>query len=121
MRSSAGSTLKIPRKAFVLLREKFLRFIFQGETESGWIRESTAVIRCRPTYDSMVAKLIVHGKDRAEAIAKMRSALGETILDGIDTNIDYQYEILSDPDYQAGNFDIEFLNTHRIGGISNGL
>ena len=74
-----------------------------------------------PYYDSMVAKLIVHGKDRAEAIAKMRSALGETILDGIDTNIDYQYEILSDPDYQAGNFDIEFLNTHRIGGISNGL
>ena len=49
VRSSAGSTLKIPRKAFVLLREKFLRFIFQGETESGWIRESTAVIRCRPT------------------------------------------------------------------------
>lgn len=42
-----------------------------------------------PYYDSMVAKLIVHGKDRAEAIAKMRSALGETILDGIDTNIDY--------------------------------
>ena len=74
-----------------------------------------------PYYDSIVAKLIVHGKDRAEAIAKMRSALGETILDGIDTNIDYQYEILSDPDYQAGNFDIEFLNTHRIGGISNGL
>ena len=77
--------------------------------------------RISPYYDSMVAKLIVHGKDRAEAIAKMRSALGETILDGIDTNIDYQYEILSDPDYQAGNFDIEFLNTHRIGGISNGL
>ncbi len=37
-----------------------------------------------PYYDSMVAQLIVHGKDRAEAIAKMRSALGETILDGID-------------------------------------
>ena len=74
-----------------------------------------------PYYDSMVAKLIVHGKTREEAIAKMRSALGETILSGIDTNIDYQYEILSDPDYQAGNFDIEFLNTHRIGGISNEL
>ena len=60
-------------------------------------------------------------KRQDEAIAKMRSALGETILSGIDTNIDYQYEILSDPDYQAGNFDIEFLNTHRIGGISNEL
>ena len=51
----------------------------------------------------------------------MLCALGDAILDVIDSNIDYQYEILSDPDYQAGNFDIEFLNTHRIGGISNGL
>lgn len=63
-----------------------------------------------PYYDSMVAKLIVHGEDREEAIAKMQSALGEIIIEGIDTNVDYQFEIISDPDYQAGNFDIEFLN-----------
>ena len=51
-------------------------------------------------YDSMLMKLIVHGKDRAEAIAKMRSALGELIIEGIDTNLDFQFEILSNPVYQ---------------------
>lgn len=72
-----------------------------------------------PYYDSMLAKLIVHGNDRKEAIAKMQSALGEVIIEGIDTNIDYQFAILGDPDYQAGNFDIEFLNTHVIAGVDN--
>lgn len=70
-----------------------------------------------PYYDSMLAKLIVHGESREAAIAKMKSALGEVIIQGLDTNVDYQFEILNDPDYQAGNFDIEFLNTHEIGGV----
>ena len=70
-----------------------------------------------PYYDSMLAKLIVHGKDRQEAIAKMQSALGEVIIDGIDTNVDYQFEILGNEDYQNGDFDIEFLNTHVIAGV----
>lgn len=69
-------------------------------------------------YDSMLAKLIVHGKDRQEAIAKIISALGEVWIEGIDTNVDYQFEILHHPDYQSGNFDIEFLNTHVIGGVN---
>lgn len=47
-----------------------------------------------PYYDSMLAKLIVHGKTREDAIAKMRSALGEVIIEGIGTNIDYQYDII---------------------------
>lgn len=63
-----------------------------------------------PYYDSMVAKLIVHGENREEAIAKMQSALGEVIIEGIDTNVDYQFDIINTPDYQSGNFDIEFLN-----------
>jgi acetyl-CoA carboxylase biotin carboxylase subunit len=71
-----------------------------------------------PYYDSMLAKLIVHGRDRQEALAKMQSALGEVIVDGIDTNVDYQFAILNDPDYQNGNFDIEFLNTHVIAGVN---
>lgn len=62
-----------------------------------------------PYYDNMLAKLIVFAKNRTEAIMKMRSALGEVIIEGIDTNVDYQYEILNHPDYQAGNFDIEFI------------
>lgn len=63
-----------------------------------------------PYYDSMLAKLIVHAKNRKEAIEKMRSALGEVIIEGIDTNVDYQYEILHHPDFEAGNIDIEFLS-----------
>ncbi|XCP86250.1 acetyl-CoA carboxylase biotin carboxylase subunit [Roseburia hominis] len=62
-----------------------------------------------PYYDNMLAKLIVFAKSRAEAIMKMRSVLGEVIIEGIDTNVDYQYEILNHPDYQTGDFDIEFI------------
>lgn len=62
-----------------------------------------------PYYDSMIAKLIVWAKNRGEAIRKMQSALGEIIIEGIDTNVDYQYEILNNPDYIAGNIDIEFI------------
>lgn len=61
-------------------------------------------------YDSMLMKLIVHGKNREEAIAKMRSALGELIIEGIDTNLDFQFEILSNPVYQAGHeVDTDFI------------
>lgn len=62
-----------------------------------------------PYYDSMLAKLIVHAKNRKEAIRKMRSALGEVIIEGIDTNVDYQYEILHHPDFVSGDIDIEFI------------
>ncbi|MDD2981594.1 MAG: acetyl-CoA carboxylase biotin carboxylase subunit [Hespellia sp.] len=64
-----------------------------------------------PYYDSMLAKLIVHAKNRSEAITKMRSALGEVIIEGIDTNVDYQYEILNHPKFISGDIDIEFINS----------
>ena len=57
----------------------------------------------------MLAKLIVHAKSREEAIMKMKSALGEVIIEGIDTNVDYQYDLINNPDYQSGNIDIEFI------------
>ncbi|MCI6886018.1 MAG: acetyl-CoA carboxylase biotin carboxylase subunit, partial [Lachnospiraceae bacterium] len=60
-------------------------------------------------YDSMLMKLIVHGKNREEAIAKMRSALGELIIEGIDTNLDFQFEILSNEAYQSGDIDTDFI------------
>ena len=63
-------------------------------------------------YDSMLMKLIVHGKDREEAIAKMRSALGELIIEGIETNLDFQFEILSHPAYQEGDTDTHFIPTY---------
>lgn len=62
-----------------------------------------------PYYDSMIAKLIVWAPDREEAIRKMQSALGEIIIEGIDTNVDYQYEILHDPRYLSGELNIEFI------------
>ncbi len=76
------------------------------------IRVDTAVYpgyTIPPTYDSMIAKLIVHGKDRAEAIAKMRSALGEFVIQGIDTNLDFQFDIVSNPEFCKGNFDTGFI------------
>ncbi|HIW21906.1 MAG TPA: acetyl-CoA carboxylase biotin carboxylase subunit [Candidatus Dorea intestinavium] len=66
-----------------------------------------------PYYDSMVAKLIVHGTNRKEAITKMKSALGEVIINGISTNVDYQYEILENKDFNLGNIDIGFIEKHK--------
>lgn len=60
-------------------------------------------------YDSMLAKIIVYADTREEAIVKMRSVLGEVVIDGIDTNVDYLYQILEHPDYCTGNVDIEFI------------
>ena len=65
--------------------------------------------RVPANYDSMLMKLIVHGKDRDEAIAKMRSALGELIIEGIDTNLDFQFEILCHPAYEEGDTDTHFI------------
>ena len=76
------------------------------------VRIDSAVYRgytVPPWYDSMLAKLIVWGKDREEAIQRMRSALGEIIIEGIETNVDYQYGILQNSDYCSGKFDVEFL------------
>ena len=64
-----------------------------------------------PYYDSMVAKLIVWAKNREEAIQKMQSALGEVIIEGIDTNVDYLYELLNNPVYQSGEFNVNFIDT----------
>ena len=63
-------------------------------------------------YDSMLMKLIVHDKDREGAIAKMRSALGEVIIEGIETNIDFQYEILENEAFQKGDTDTGFIEKY---------
>ncbi len=79
------------------------------------VRVDTAVYnnyKIPANYDSMILKLIVHDKDRASAIAKMRSALGELIVEGITTNLDFQYEIVNDPDFEAGNVDTDFIPAH---------
>ena len=61
-------------------------------------------------YDNMIAKLIVRGRDRAEAITKMTVALGEMLIEGVQTNIDYQLNLLRDSEFVKGQFDIGFLD-----------
>lgn len=61
-------------------------------------------------YDSMVGKLIVHGNDRQEALCKMRSALGELIIEGVDTNIDFLYKIVNNDNFISGQVDTNFIS-----------
>ncbi len=65
--------------------------------------------RIPPYYDSMLAKISVWAKNRKEAIRKMQSALGEIIIEGVDTNLNYQYEILNHPKYLSGEITTDFI------------
>ncbi|WP_077533227.1 acetyl-CoA carboxylase biotin carboxylase subunit [Massiliimalia massiliensis] len=69
-----------------------------------------------PYYDSMIAKLIVYAKDRKTAIKKMKWALAEFLVEGVDTNIDFQLSILRDPDFAAADFDNGFLERKMADG-----
>jgi acetyl-CoA carboxylase, biotin carboxylase subunit len=65
--------------------------------------------RIPPYYDSLIGKLIVHGRDRPEALARLRRALGEIIVDGIDTTIPLFRQLLEEPDIQSGDYTIHWL------------
>lgn len=69
-----------------------------------------------PYYDSMIAKLIVYAGDRDTAIKKMKWALAEFLVEGVDTNIDFQLSILRDPDFVAANLDNGFLDRKMASG-----
>ena len=62
-----------------------------------------------PYYDSLIGKLIVHGRDRREALARLDRALGEMIVDGIDTTMPLFRALLEEPDIQSGNYSIHWL------------
>jgi len=62
-----------------------------------------------PYYDSLIAKLIVHGRDRPEALARLKRALGELIVDGIHTTTPLFHQLLAEPDVQSGNYTIHWL------------
>lgn len=77
------------------------------------IRVDTAVYpgyTIPPLYDSMIAKLIVHGKTREEAIRKMISALEEVVINGIDSNVDFHISILNNKRFREGSFDTSFIS-----------
>ncbi len=63
-------------------------------------------------YDSMILKVIVHDNNREAAIRKMISTLGEVVIDGVTTNLDFLYELMHEPDYQNGNVDTGFIEVH---------
>lgn len=69
-------------------------------------------------YDSMIAKLIVHGRDRADAIAKMREALNGFAIRGINSNIPFQAALLAHPKFVAGDFNTGFIAEHFPKGFS---
>ena len=76
------------------------------------IRIDTAIYEgytISPHYDSMIAKIIVHGATRNEAIAKMKRALEELVIEGVETNRDFLFEIIKTPDFIRGNFDTSFI------------
>ena len=68
-------------------------------------------------YDSMIAKLIVHGRDRADAISKMRNALNGFVIRGVSSNIPFQSALLAHPDFMSGNFNTGFIAQHYAHGF----
>jgi acetyl-CoA carboxylase, biotin carboxylase subunit len=70
-----------------------------------------------PYYDSLVAKVIVHGRDRQEAIARMRRTLEMTVIEGISTSIPLHLRVLADPDFQAGRLSTAFMDRYLTTGI----
>lgn len=65
-----------------------------------------------PNYDSMIAKVIVHGASRREALQKMRSALDEMVIEGVDTNKEYQMQIIEHPVFREGKQDTSFIEKY---------
>ncbi len=65
-----------------------------------------------PTYDSMIAKIIAYGANRNEAISKMKRALEETVIEGIDTNIDFLLEIIKNKNFIRGDYDTSFIEVN---------
>ncbi len=63
-----------------------------------------------PTYDSMIAKIIVHGRNREESINKMKSSISELVVEGIATNAEFILKILDDEDFKTNNYDTSFIN-----------
>ncbi|MGC4084221.1 MAG: hypothetical protein QM736_19450 [Vicinamibacterales bacterium] len=74
-----------------------------------------------PYYDSMIAKIIVHGRDRTEAIARMRRTLEMTVIEGIKTSIPLHLKVLADPDFVAGKMSTSFMERYMVARPSGRL
>ena len=88
--------------------------------EAGGVRIDTGVYEGGEIpmyYDSMIAKLIVHGRDRTEAIARMRDALNGFVIRGVASNIPFQSALLAHPQFVSGDFNTGFIAEHFAGGF----
>ncbi len=102
---------------------------FQPPTQTMWASDTAALQGVRVDtgvqdggeipmfYDSMIAKLIVHGRDRAEAIAKMREALNGFVIRGVSSNIPFQAALLAHPKFVAGDFNTGFIAENYAAGF----
>jgi propionyl-CoA carboxylase alpha chain len=95
--------------------------MFQGDTTQRYgVRVDTGVVdggEIPMYYDSMIAKLIVHGKDRGDAIAMMREALNGFVIRGISSNIPFQAALLAHPQFISGDFNTGFIAEHYANGF----
>ena len=102
--------LKILIKILCLVRGTIVGLNLPG---GNGVRIDTAIYEgytIPPTYDSMIAKIITYGDNRNEAISKMRRALEETVIEGVDTNIDFLLKIIRNSNFIRGNFDTSFID-----------
>jgi propionyl-CoA carboxylase alpha chain len=112
-----------PFRSFLPSTGRLVRFVPPRTTmeaaapvpAGGGVRVDTGVVEGGEIpmfYDSMIAKLIVHGRDRADAIAKMREALNGFVIRGISSNVPFQSALLAHPGFQAGDFNTGFIAEH---------
>jgi len=110
---------EIPEKNFMPSPGKITHLLLPG---GNGVRVDTAVYtgyEIPSEYDSMIAKIIVHGEDRMSAIMKMRAALEETLIMGVDTNLDFQYKIMHTKTFCDGKADTGFIKAFTEGGKQN--
>ena len=93
---------------------KITRFHAPGGFGVRWESHIYAGYTVPPYYDSMIGKLICYGENRDVAIARMKNALQELIIDGIKTNVDLQMRIMSDEHFQNGGTNIHYLEKNSV-------
>ena len=104
-----------PSKNFMPCPGKVTEFNLPG---GNGIRIDTAIYSgytIPSNYDSMIAKIITHGVNRNEAISKMKRALEELVIEGIETNRDFLFDIIRNPNFIRGNFDTSFIEKEMLG------
>jgi propionyl-CoA carboxylase alpha subunit len=117
-----------PQRSFLPSTGRLVRYVPPAATmeaaapmpRDGGVRVDTGVYEGGEIpmhYDSMIAKLIVHGRDRAQAIAKMREALNAFVIRGVSSNIGFQCALLAHPKFTAGDFNTGFIAEHFAKGF----